>query len=153
LSAKASIDCLNRSMVYLLCFGTKFKHAKHYIGYVKKAEGLEPRMEKHRKGTGSKLMAAVSKAGIGFQITRLWANGDQNFERYLKNKKNAKYLCPCCTSSIKPVMYHLIPTQPSASDASNSSTLPNSSTAVMIEDSYTSSNHLTHKVIQLDYNP
>jgi len=124
-------------MVYLLCFDTKFKHARHYIGYVKKAEGLEPRMEKHRKGTGSKLMAAVSKAGIGFQITRLWSNADQNFERWLKNKKNAKYLCPCCSArpALLPIMM-LYQDYTLPIDAYNSSTLPTSSTDEIIQDSY-----------------
>jgi predicted GIY-YIG superfamily endonuclease len=140
-------------MVYLLCFNSKLKHAKHYIGYTKTPDGLEPRMEKHRKGTGSKLMAAVAKAGIDFVVTRMWPNGDQTFERMLKNKKNSKYLCPNCTPNIKAVQYVLHDIETLPIDASNSSTLPNSSTLVIIEDSYVTSNPLTYQAFQVNHRP
>jgi hypothetical protein len=33
--------------------------------------------------------------GIGFQIVRTWP-GSRSFERKLKNRKNARKLCPIC---------------------------------------------------------
>ena len=88
-------------MVYLLCFDKKFHHAKHYIGYAENQRTFEARMKHHAKGQGSKLMAAVSKAGIGFCVARTWPNGDRNFERKLKNRKKSSELCPHCTAAKK----------------------------------------------------
>lgn len=87
--------------VYLLCFDKKFRHAKHYIGFVEKNENLTKRLAHHRKGSGSKLMAAVAKAGIGFCVARIWPDGDRNFERKLKNRKKSSELCPYCIASKK----------------------------------------------------
>lgn len=87
--------------VYLLCFDKKFRHAKHYIGFVQNMEGLPKRLNHHKKGTGSKLIAAVSKAGIGFQVARIWEKGDRNFERKLKNRKKSSELCPICIAAKK----------------------------------------------------
>lgn len=83
-------------MIYLLHFNTPFKHAKHYLGFVEYNHGLESRLKKHAGGTGSKLMAAISRAGIGFSLARLWPNGDRNYERHLKNLKATTRLCPIC---------------------------------------------------------
>lgn len=81
--------------IYLLHFDKPFWHAKHYLGWTE-GDSLDERLDKHRKGQGSKLMAAVSGAGIDFSIARLWA-GTRNDERKLKNGKNAgKRLCPIC---------------------------------------------------------
>ncbi len=83
-------------MIYLLHFETPFKHARHYIGFVESPEALQSRMDKHKGGSGSKLMRAVSKAGIVFSIARLWPGGDRNFERKLKRRKETPMLCPIC---------------------------------------------------------
>ncbi len=88
-------------MVYLLCFDKKFKHAKHYIGYAENQRTFEARMKHHAKGSGSRLMAAIAKAGIGFCVARTWPDGDRNFERKLKNRKKAAELCPHCTAALK----------------------------------------------------
>lgn len=88
-------------MVYLLHFEKAYKHANHYIGFAENQGTLERRLEHHRRGTGSRLMAAVSIAGIGFVLARTWEDGDRNFERRLKNLKNSRGLCPICTQSIK----------------------------------------------------
>lgn len=85
-------------MVYLLCFDKKFKHAKHYIGFAENENTFKKRLEHHRKGSGSRLMAAIAKAGIGFTVTRTWPDGDRNFERKLKNRKEGPRLCPHCVS-------------------------------------------------------
>jgi hypothetical protein len=87
--------------VYLLCFDKKFRHAKHYIGFVEKNENLTKRLAHHKKGSGSKLMAAISKVGIGFHVSRTWPDGDRNFERKLKNRKKSSELCPHCIAEKK----------------------------------------------------
>lgn len=84
-------------MVYLIHLEQKYKHAQHYIGFVDGGEDrLKSRLEYHRKGSGSRLLRAVAKAGINFDVVRTWVEGDRNFERSLKNKKKASTLCPIC---------------------------------------------------------
>lgn len=85
-------------MVYLLCFNSKFKHAKHYIGYCKDG-GLDARMRRHRSGHGAKLIKAILSAGIDFVVSRTWDNVDKNFERKLKNRKKSQDLCPICKAA------------------------------------------------------
>lgn len=89
------------AMVYLIHFNLPFKHAEHYIGFVENKGNLDARMNHHRTGSGSRLMHAVSKAGIGWEIARLWEDGDRNFERKLKNWKKNKRLCPICKAKKK----------------------------------------------------
>lgn len=83
-------------MIYLIHFSSPLKHARHYVGFVERAEGLEARIKKHVGGSGAKLTAAASKAGIEFIVARIWPNGDRNFERKLKNRKEGPDLCPVC---------------------------------------------------------
>lgn len=88
-------------MVYLLCFDRKLHHARHYIGFAENQRTFEARMKHHSKGSGSRLMAAIAKAGIGFCVARTWPDGDRNFERKLKNRKKSSELCPHCTAAKK----------------------------------------------------
>lgn len=87
-------------MVYLLHFQVPLGNAanprgqaRHYLGY---AAHLERRLEEHRAGRGAALMAAVAKAGIAWDCVRTWEGG-RDVERALKNKKNARLLCPVCS--------------------------------------------------------
>jgi predicted GIY-YIG superfamily endonuclease len=82
-------------MVYLIHFSRPYRRVSHYIGYCK-AGGLERRIERHRSGDGSRLMWAVTQAGIEWEVVRVWPEGDRNFERRLKKKKQASYFCPWC---------------------------------------------------------
>ena len=66
--------------------------AQHYIGYT---DDLETRLEAHRRGNGAAIMAAVSRAGIGWQLVRTWEGG-RDLERQLKRRKKARCLCPLC---------------------------------------------------------
>lgn len=84
------------SVVYLLHFATRYRHAGHYIGW---SERLPARLAHHRSGTGARLMAAVSAAGIDFEVARLWEGADRAFERPLHNRKNTPKLCPICAGS------------------------------------------------------
>lgn len=68
--------------------------ARHYIGY---AADLEARLEAHRRGNGSAIMAAVARAGIGWTVARTWPDGDRDLERRLKRlKATPRLLCPLC---------------------------------------------------------
>lgn len=79
--------------VYLIHFDKAFKHAKHYLGY---AEDVPKRVERHRAGNGAKLLRAVQNAGIGWEVVRVWEDGDRTFERKLKGYGGRARLCPLC---------------------------------------------------------
>ncbi len=53
-------------------------------------------MHEHVMGSkGARLLQVVRDAGISFHVARTW-DGDRKLERKLKNRKNAKFLCPEC---------------------------------------------------------
>lgn len=66
--------------VYLVHFETPYRHAKHYLG---STADLDARLAQHRAGTGARLMAVITDAGIGWRIARTWS-GDRRLERRLK---------------------------------------------------------------------
>lgn len=66
--------------------------AQHYLGYT---EDLEARLEAHRTGNGSAIMAAVARRGIGWRVVRTWEGG-RALERRLKDRHNSPKLCPIC---------------------------------------------------------
>ena len=86
-------------MVYLICFDSHYHRARHYIGYCSRPEGLDQRIARHRSGDGSRLLRAVTRAGIGWRVVRTWPDGDRSFERRLKRRKNAARLCPVCRAA------------------------------------------------------
>lgn len=61
------------------------------------ATGVALRIAMHRAGTGSRLLAVVSGAGIDFEITRIWASVTEHHEKALKDLNNRRVLCPRCT--------------------------------------------------------
>ena len=69
--------------------------ARHYLGYT---EDLEARLEAHRTGNGSAIMAAVAREGIGWELARTW-EGSKALERRLKNRHNGPKLCPICQNA------------------------------------------------------
>lgn len=83
-------------MIYLLHFSRPYKGRRHYIGQTG-AGRLQDRMKEHREGRGSAFLRAVHLAGISWTVARLWRRGDRDFERDLKNRKNASLLCPRCS--------------------------------------------------------
>ena len=84
-------------MIYLLHFDRPYRHARHYLGYARR---LAPRLARHMEGRGARLMAAVSRAGIGVTVARTWPEGDRTLERQLHNRNNNPKLCPVC--AVKP---------------------------------------------------
>jgi predicted GIY-YIG superfamily endonuclease len=81
-------------MVYLIHFSSKLHHAQHYVGFVD--GNLPRRIRRHKSGRGAKLLAAVTLNGIGWQVVRVWPEGNREFERKLKNYKKARCFCPVC---------------------------------------------------------
>ena len=88
-------------MVYLIHFDKAYHHAQHYIGYVDgDAPELMKRLTRHRNGTGANLLNVLKKAGVTFQVVRVWPGADRTFERKLKNRKKARELCPICSGEV-----------------------------------------------------
>ena len=92
-------------MVYLIHFeqpigdlSNPHGQAQHYLGYT---DNLEQRIQRHRSGNGSALMAAVADAGIGWSVVRTWP-GDRSTERKLKRQHNNARFCPVCNGSLQP---------------------------------------------------
>lgn len=84
---------MTEGAVYLLHFDRPLKEqAQHYLGWT---SNLEERLEAHRKGNGSRLMAAVQRAGISFQVVRIW-HGSRKLEKRLKKLRDESGLCPFC---------------------------------------------------------
>jgi predicted GIY-YIG superfamily endonuclease len=83
--------------VYLIHFEEKLHHAGHYLGYSKM---LTFRICQHKINQGAKLIQAVNKAGISWQVVRTWTVDDQELERLLKNQKNSPRFCPICNPEL-----------------------------------------------------
>jgi hypothetical protein len=101
--------------VYLLCFeeeyvsqrttytdesgsvrnGKRRKRARHYVGWTL---DLEARLQEHRGGRGSRLMAAVAGAGIEFVVSVSW-RGNPKLEQWIKARKQHATFCPRCSPS------------------------------------------------------
>lgn len=87
-----------KGTVYLIHLEKPISHARHYIGW---AKWFSNRIRHHRQGTGARLLAEAVRREINFDVVRTWENEDGNFERSLKNQKNAKRFCPVCLGEIK----------------------------------------------------
>lgn len=84
--------------VYLLHFEPALAHAKHYCGYT--PNGVNERVEKHRKGAGACITRAASALGITLTVSKTWHFDDKHearlFERSLKNTHKLSRFCPIC---------------------------------------------------------
>ena len=78
--------------VYLLHFDRPYQHAVHYTGW---SASLPDRLAAHAAGQGSRLLAAVRSAGIGWTLARTWP-GTRHLGRALKNQGGASRRCPLC---------------------------------------------------------
>lgn len=81
--------------VYLICFETRFKHAGHYLGW---ASNIDRRIAEHRRAGPrcAKLLAAVNRAGIDWEVVRIWPGLEKDDECRLKNRGGKARLCPRC---------------------------------------------------------
>jgi hypothetical protein len=76
--------------------------AGHYTGFAAGGpRALERRLAKHGTCEGAKLMAAVARAGITWQLARVWP-GDRTLERRLKIQGGASRRCPLCGVTPRP---------------------------------------------------
>lgn len=72
--------------------------AQHYIGW---SPDVFARLISHRKGQGARILAACNERGIAYKIARVWKYEGRTFERKLKNRKNARILCPTCNATAR----------------------------------------------------
>lgn len=86
-------------MVYLIHFDSPLAHANHYIGFT--TMKLSDRLDRHRRGAGARLLRALKEVGIGWKVARKWNDGNQEFERLLKNRKHSDRICPVCQGTKK----------------------------------------------------
>jgi predicted GIY-YIG superfamily endonuclease len=84
-----------KGFIYLLHFHRPFGHARHYTGW---AKDVEKRVGEHFDGSyhSSRLVRAALKAGIGFDVARIWADKTRNDERQMKKQGGAARRCPIC---------------------------------------------------------
>ena len=86
-------------VVYLLHFDAPLGNlanprgqAQHYLGTTC---DLHRRLQEHRSGNGSHIMAAVARRGIPWRLVRTWLGG-RELELRLKGRKQASAFCPIC---------------------------------------------------------
>lgn len=85
--------------VYILCFAhNPYRHAKHYCGYVEEdtKEALLSRLERHKKGTGARLVQVITEAGITFKVAKIFKNKTRADERKFKKRGGLSRVCPIC---------------------------------------------------------
>ena len=85
---------------YLLHFDRPFAHARHYLGFVETLDKLDARLDLHRRGLGSVLVRHAVRAGITFELARIWPDADRHQERRMKNRGHA-CRCPICKKQVK----------------------------------------------------
>ena len=71
--------------------------AGHYTGFAEGGpKGLRRRLAKHGTAEGARLMLVITRAGISWQLARVWWPGTRDLERRLKIQGGAKRRCPLC---------------------------------------------------------
>jgi hypothetical protein len=91
--------------VYLLHFDqpigntdSKTGYARHYTGW---ASDLAARLAEHRSRSDVKIMQAVRRAGISWELARTWPGG-RTRERQIKVQGSAARHCPVCKGQKDP---------------------------------------------------
>jgi hypothetical protein len=79
-------------MIYLLHYDRPLHHAQHYLGSCDDPQ----RIQDHGNGTSrARLPEVFFQLGVKFVVAQTWEGGRTD-ERKLKNRKNARVLCPIC---------------------------------------------------------
>ncbi|MCI0551289.1 MAG: hypothetical protein L0287_10060 [Anaerolineae bacterium] len=65
----------------------------YYTGYT---QDLVARLFKHSDGKGAKFTRVWFLRGVDFALGRVWEGADREWERKVKNYKNAPLLCTIC---------------------------------------------------------
>jgi predicted GIY-YIG superfamily endonuclease len=94
----SEVDAPRNRGVYLLHFHSPISAShttQHYLGY---ADNIASRVETHQAGNSkaARLTQVAVEKGIPFSLARVWNEKNRDFERKLKNRKNAPKLCPYC---------------------------------------------------------
>lgn len=89
-----------KGTVYLEHFDRKYGRAGHYLGFATEGN-LEARLKEHAEGKGARLTQVVTRVGITLECVRTWENATRSTERALKNRKDARSLCPKCCEARK----------------------------------------------------
>ena len=77
--------------------------AGHYTGFAPGGpRGLSRRLAKHGTAEGARLMLVITRAGIGWQVARIWWPGTRSLERRLKLQGGASRRCPLCGVTPRP---------------------------------------------------
>lgn len=84
--------------IYLIHLDRPLGHAGHYLGWTAQEDPTERVADHFWARSGSKFMAAVARAGCTGRVVRTWA-GTRSDERALKDRKNARGICPECLPS------------------------------------------------------
>ena len=79
--------------IYLVHFERPYHHARHYVGWT---QNEEVRIDTHRNGQGSPLLAAVQAVGIAYTVARRW-RVTRKHERFIKDQKRTPLYCPICS--------------------------------------------------------
>jgi predicted GIY-YIG superfamily endonuclease len=85
--------------VYLLHFRARVGRSQHYIGSCE-TRHFKKRMRAHARGYGAALTRHAARAGISFEIARLWSRPSRDFEYELKARGHASTLCPICSPEL-----------------------------------------------------
>jgi hypothetical protein len=98
-------------LVYLLHFGQPYVPypgapagacAGHYTGFAAGGPlALKRRLSQHGTAAGARLMLAVARAGINWELARTWP-GTRALERRLKVQGGAARRCPLCGVTPRP---------------------------------------------------
>lgn len=67
--------------------------AQHYLGW---SNDIDAREAEHRAGRGARLIQVAIERGINFRRVRVWEGYSRTDERKLKNRRDARALCPIC---------------------------------------------------------
>lgn len=65
---------------------------QHYIGW---SRNLECRLAAHQRGDGARVTREWRRAGIAFEVVRVWPGASQADERRLQRARGGN-LCPAC---------------------------------------------------------
>jgi predicted GIY-YIG superfamily endonuclease len=90
------VDIPETSGTYLIHFHTPYgkRKVQHYHGW---ASNIRERIQAHRMNVGAKLVRAVNKAGIEWEVAKVWEGEVQEDERdRKKRKKSFARICPIC---------------------------------------------------------
>lgn len=92
--------------VYLIHFDKEFTGRLHYLGWappycgessLDREDGFKRRIQKHRDGTGSRLLCSLNRANIDWKVVMIWTKKAVGMEQQMKSWKKSKQLCPICS--------------------------------------------------------